>query len=183
MLRCLTLYSSSMCGLRRGLRVGVRAERLACVMHVSCAVSPCVDCGGCTVVQLCRLWVHALAVFNIYVRPRLQNVSSLQTERAICKLSRRLPVCKKRLPVCKLSRRLHAPVCKLRHIVCKLGTSLQTKRGSYTALFVHSRVYRLQPPVCRLHTQFENCARPAACVRIRRELPPSVSRSYFFAHA
>jgi len=48
------------------------------VMHVSCAVSPCVDCGACTVVLLCRLsvccvaccllcrlWVHALAVFNI----------------------------------------------------------------------------------------------------------------------
>jgi hypothetical protein len=104
-----------------------------------------VDCGGCTVVQLCRLWVHALAVFNIYVRPRLQNVSSLQTERAICKLSRRLPVCKKRLPVCKLSRRLHVPVCKLRHIVCKLGTSLQTKRGSYTAL-----------PVCALTSLYCN---------------------------
>jgi hypothetical protein len=53
--------------------VGVGAECWACVMHVSCAVSPCVDCGACTVVQLChlsvccvaccllcRLWVHAL---------------------------------------------------------------------------------------------------------------------------
>ena len=47
--------------------MGVRAERWACVMHVSCAVSPCVDCGRRTVVQLCRLWVHALAVFNIYI--------------------------------------------------------------------------------------------------------------------
>ena len=60
--------------------MGVGAECWACVMHVSCAVSPCVDCGGCTVVQLCRLsvccvaccllcrlWVHALAVFNIYI--------------------------------------------------------------------------------------------------------------------
>ena len=53
--------------------MGVGAECWACVMHVSCAVSPCVDCGACTVVQLChlsvccvaccllcRLWVHAL---------------------------------------------------------------------------------------------------------------------------
>ena len=68
--------------------MGVGAECWACVMHVSCAVSPCVDCGACTVVQLCRLsvccvaccllcrlwvhalrcliyiWVHALAVFK-----------------------------------------------------------------------------------------------------------------------
>ena len=53
--------------------MGAGAECWACVMHVSCAVSPCVDCGACTVVQLCRLsvccvaccllcrlWVHAL---------------------------------------------------------------------------------------------------------------------------
>ena len=49
--------------------MGVGAERWACVMHVSCAVSPYVDCGGCTVVRfdavvssvclLCRLWVHS----------------------------------------------------------------------------------------------------------------------------
>ena len=51
--------------------MGVRAERWACVMHVSCAVSPCVDCGRRTVVQLCRLWVHALAVFNIYYKSNL----------------------------------------------------------------------------------------------------------------
>ena len=53
------------------MRVGFGAERWACVMHVSCAVS---SCGGCTAVSvvvssicvLCRLWVHAFAVFNIY---------------------------------------------------------------------------------------------------------------------
>ena len=56
--------------------MGVGAECWACVMHVSCAVSPCVDCGVCTVVAvvssvclLCRLWVHVLAVFNIYTAP------------------------------------------------------------------------------------------------------------------
>ena len=51
--------------------MGFGAERWACVMHVSCAVS---SCGGCTAVSvvvssicvLCRLWVHAFAVFNIY---------------------------------------------------------------------------------------------------------------------
>ena len=57
--------------------MGVGAERWACVMHVSCAVSPCVDSGlwwlyCCAVVSsvclLCRLWVHALAVFNIHPR-------------------------------------------------------------------------------------------------------------------
>jgi hypothetical protein len=57
--------------------VGVGAERWACVMHVSCAVSPYVDCGGCTVVQLCRLSVCCVACeftpfsgvynFNIYI--------------------------------------------------------------------------------------------------------------------
>jgi hypothetical protein len=57
--------------------VGVGAECWACVMHVSCAVSPCVDCAlwclyCCAVVSsvclLCRLWVHALAVFNtVYI--------------------------------------------------------------------------------------------------------------------
>ena len=41
--------------------MGVGAECWACVMHVSCAVSPCVDCGGCTVVQLCRLSVCCVA--------------------------------------------------------------------------------------------------------------------------
>ena len=54
--------------------MGVGAECWACVMHVSCAVPPrcglwCLYC--CAVVSsvclLCRLWVHALAVFNIYI--------------------------------------------------------------------------------------------------------------------
>ena len=61
--------------------MGVGAECWACVMHVSCAVSPSVwivvlgtvvqlcrlsvCCVACCL--LCRLWVHALAVFNIYI--------------------------------------------------------------------------------------------------------------------
>jgi hypothetical protein len=48
--------------------VGVGAEYWACVMHVSCAVSPCVDCGGRTVVQLCRLSVCCVACgFTLYL--------------------------------------------------------------------------------------------------------------------
>ena len=39
MLRCLTLYSSWMCEVRSGLRVGVGAGCWACVMHVSCGMS------------------------------------------------------------------------------------------------------------------------------------------------
>ena len=49
--------------------MGVGAERWACVMHVSCAVSPCVDCGGCTVVQLCRLSVCCAAVGSRFSGP------------------------------------------------------------------------------------------------------------------
>jgi hypothetical protein len=69
--------------------VGVGAECWACVMHVSCAVSPCVDCGACTVVQLCRLsvccvaccllcrlWVHALRCL-IYIYIYHGNIHSL----------------------------------------------------------------------------------------------------------
>ena len=76
--------------------MGVGAECWACVMHVSCAVSPCVDCGACTVVQLChlsvccvaccllcRLWVHALRCL-IYIYFYLYcNTAWLSTDHRI----------------------------------------------------------------------------------------------------
>ena len=51
-----------MCGVRRELRVGVGAERWACVMHVSCAVSPC---GAVVVVLLCSCVVCLFVVLPV----------------------------------------------------------------------------------------------------------------------
>jgi hypothetical protein len=102
-----------MCGVRRELRVGVGAECWACVMHVSCAVSPCVDCGACTVVQLChlsvccvaccllcRLWVHALRcliyIYSLCVQYQTEQqpgpmMSTSITHQGFLPLDRRSP--------------------------------------------------------------------------------------------
>ena len=59
MLDAVLLYSSWMCWVRRGLRVGVGAECWACMMHGACAVS---SCGGCCTV----VCVHVV----VYIRDR-----------------------------------------------------------------------------------------------------------------
>ena len=53
--------------------MGVGAERWACVIHVSCAVTPCVDCGGCAV--LCSCVVCLFVVSPVGSRRVLHRVS------------------------------------------------------------------------------------------------------------